>query len=127
MCEQAIERVGRGGETVRGRVHGRVHTMERADGTEGVRECVCVCARAKSKRKRDRATRKKTVEVATKGAMYEKEERRENMRKRRHRERSRARERASEKEHYHPTLATCWKTKVSPSCCSMPDEAQASR
>ena len=81
------------------------------------------------------------MNVAKKGAMHEKEKGRENMRQRRAREcardrkrqREREREREEEeeeeeeKEHNLSTLATCWKTKASPSCFSMPDEAQASR
>ena len=76
------------------------------------------------------------MNVAKKGAMHEKEKGRENMRQRRAREcardRKRQREREEEeeeeeKEHNLSTLATCWKTKASPSCFSMPDEAQASR
>ena len=75
------------------------------------------------------------MNVAKKGAMHEKEKGRENMRQRRAREcardRKRQREREEEeeeeeKEHNLSTLATCWKTKASPSCFSMPDEAQAS-
>ena len=75
------------------------------------------------------------MNVAKKGAMHEKEKGRENMRQRRAREcardrkrqREREEEEEEEKEHNLSTLATCWKTKASPSCFSMPDEAQASR